>query len=496
MPDTPATADREAIASLRAALDRAGYSAAELERRLDLEGPFSLDWGAMPVYQRRLSDGSPFAAVTKLFLLGAPVPPAEVDAALAPLTCDRLTELGLVAPEGEDVVASVAILPWSGFLLTSDPLEKELPPTRADYVLSVIPPSVTLASLAPRRPVRATLDVGVGSGVQSLLASRHSERVVGVDVNPRALRFAELNLALNRVENVELREGDGFDAVAGETFDLIVSNPPYVISPESHYAFRDSGRPGDAFCEDLVRRAPEFLAEGGVAALLLSWASDADGDWSAPLRRWVDGSGCDALAFHFVTEEPLAYAATWNRHLRWDPLAYDAAIDRWLAYLGELGIEAVAWGAVVLRKRAAARNWFAPYPSSIATLDEAGHHVERMIAAHDHLAAAANGDLLASRFRLADDHRLDQSLVLHDRGGSVKRAVLRLDGGFNFEVDVSRDVFQLVSQLDGRTLAEVLEDLAGKLDGLTRAELEEQALPSVKGLFELGFLVRADGVPS
>jgi hypothetical protein len=492
VPDAPVTTDPDAIEALRAALDRAGYTSAELERRLELEGPFSLDWGAMPVYLRKLSDGSPFATVTKLFLLGAEVPPAEVESALAPLTVERLVELGLAGRAGEDVVASVAILPWSGFLLASDPLEKELPPTRPDYVLSVIPPSVTLASLAPRRPVGATLDVGVGSGVQSLLASRHSERVVGVDVNPRALRFAELNLALNRVANVELRHGDGFEVVDGERFDLIVSNPPYVISPESHYAFRDSGRTGDAFSEELVRRTPEFLAEGGLAQLLLSWATEPDGDWTAPLRGWAEGSGCDALAFQFVTQEPLAYAAMWNRHLRWDPLAYDRAIDRWLAYLHELGIDAIAWGAVVLRKRSGS-NWFAAYPASMSTLDEAGHHVERLIAAHDHLSAAANGDLLLTRLTLADDHRLDQSMVLHDRGGSVRRAVLRLDGGFNFEVDLSRDAFQLVSQLDGRTLDEVLSDLADKLDGLTRADLEEQALPTVKGLFELGFLVQVDG---
>jgi hypothetical protein len=491
MPDAPDTTDGEAIDLLREALDRAGYTAAELQRRLDLEGPFSLDWGALPVYVRQLSDGSAFAAVTKLFLLGAPVAPDEVEDALRPLTVSRLAGLGLAHLEGDDVVASIAILPWSGFLLASDPLEKELPPTRPDYVLSVIPPSVTLASLAPRRPVRATLDVGVGSGVQSLLASRHSERVVGVDVNPRALRFAELNLRLNRVANVELRLGDVFETVRGETFDLIVSNPPYVISPETHYAFRDSGKRGDAFCEELVGRAPGFLAEGGLAQLLVSWVARPGEDWTATLRRWVEGSGCDALAFHFLTQEPLAYAALWNRHLRWDPLGYDRAIERWLEYLGELGIESIAWGALMLRKRRAARNWFASYPSSMAALDEAGHHVERMIAAHDRLDAAANGDLLGERLRLADDHRLDQSVVLHDRGGSVQRAVLRLDGGFNFEVDLSRDAFQLLSQLDGRTLGEVLADLAAKLEDTDEAQLRAEALPTIKGLLELGFLVPA-----
>jgi hypothetical protein len=493
MPDAPVVADREAVELLADALDRAGYTSAELERRLQLEGPFSIDWTSMPLYLRSLADGSAFAAATKLFLLAAAVPRDEVDAAFAPLAASRLAELGLVDVDGDFVRSSVAILPWSGFLIVSDPLERELPPTRTDHVLNVIPPGVTLASLTTRRQVGSTLDVGVGSGVQSLLASQHSDRVVGVDINPRALRFAEFNLALNRVGNVDLRLGDAFEAVAGERFDLIVSNPPYVISPDTHYAFRDSGREGDAFCEELVRRAPGYLAEGGLAELLVSWALPPDGDWADRLRGWVDGSGCDALALHFLTQDPLDYAALWNRHLRWDPVAYDAAIERWVTHLHGLGIDAIGWGALVLRRRRG-RNWFAPYPSSMAGIDEAGHHVERMIAAQDLLAAAADDDaFLELRLRPADDHRLDQTVVLENRSGKLRRAVLRLEGGFNSEVALSRDAFQLVSQLDGRTVADVLADIEGRLQGVTLDELVADAVPTLKGLFELGLLVHVNG---
>ena len=59
---------------------------------------------------------------------------------------------------------------------------------------------------------------------------------------------------------VELVEGDLFEPVEGCDFDLIVCNPPYVISPESDIIYRDSGVPGDAFCEALVRRLIDRLA--------------------------------------------------------------------------------------------------------------------------------------------------------------------------------------------------------------------------------------------
>ena len=73
--------------------------------------------------------------------------------------------------------------------------------------------------------------IGPGCGIQALLAAKHSERVVATDVNPRALAFAAFNAALNGIDKIEFRLGDGFAPVEGESFDLIVSNPPYVISP-------------------------------------------------------------------------------------------------------------------------------------------------------------------------------------------------------------------------------------------------------------------------
>jgi SAM-dependent methyltransferase len=359
-------------------------------------------------------------------------------------------------------------------------------------VLNVIPPSIALANLIPRREVESVLDVGVGSGVQSLLASRRAERVVGVDVNRRALRFAELNLRLNRVTNVELRHGDVFEAVEGETFDLIVSNPPYVVSPETHYAFRDSGLPGDSFCEALVRGAPRFLRESGVASMLVSWVHGNDEDWTAPLRRWLAGSGCDALAFHYMSQEPLAYAALWNRPLRWDSVAYGRAIDRWLEYDRELEIEAIAWGGLVLRKRGGRENWFVGHSLKMDDLEYAGDHLERMIAAHDHLAEA-DDPLGAAGLRLADDHRLDQTMTISDRRGAVREIVLRLEGGFNFRLGLTRNAFQLVSQLDGRPVGEVVQELADAAEPEAREEFLAEALPLVEELYALGFLVRDGG---
>ena len=81
--------------------------------------------------------------------------------------------------------------------------------------------------------------------------------------------------------------------------------------------------------------------------MLCNWGlRDGERDWSAPIRAWVDGSGCDALAAAPGTQDPLAYAALWNRS--GDAATYAAALDRWSAYFNDLGFAALAHGAILM----------------------------------------------------------------------------------------------------------------------------------------------------
>jgi HemK-related putative methylase len=73
------------------------------------------------------------------------------------------------------------------------------------------------------------LDMGTGSGVCAVFAARHAQRVVAVDINLAAVRCTGVNALLNNVEHrLEVRHGDLFAPVAGERFDLILFNPPFL----------------------------------------------------------------------------------------------------------------------------------------------------------------------------------------------------------------------------------------------------------------------------
>lgn len=132
-------------------------------------------------------------------------------------------------------------------------------------------------------PNAEVLDMGTGSGVCAVFAARHARRVVAVDINASAVRCARINALLNRVDDkIDVRHGDLFDPIAGERFDLILFNPPFLTGEprnDRDRAWRASGL-GERFAESLDRH----LKPGGAALLLLSTFGDAE-VFLEPLRR-------------------------------------------------------------------------------------------------------------------------------------------------------------------------------------------------------------------
>ncbi len=101
--------------------------------------------------------------------------------------------------------------------------------------------------------VGRTLDLGTGSGILAIAAAAHSGSVMATDLNPRAREFCMFNTALNGVTNVEFREGNAFEPVRGERFDLILANPPFFVTPSVRRAYSDNSMELDGFCRMLIR---------------------------------------------------------------------------------------------------------------------------------------------------------------------------------------------------------------------------------------------------
>jgi release factor glutamine methyltransferase len=129
----------------------------------------------------------------------------------------------------------------------------------------------------PLPPGARVLDLCSGSGALAVRAAAgdRSRSVVAVDVSRRATLTIRLNAALNGVQ-VRAARGDLFGAVAGERFDAIVSNPPYVPAPTDEIPARgrarawDAGRDGRALLDRICAGAARHLNPGGVVLLVHS----------------------------------------------------------------------------------------------------------------------------------------------------------------------------------------------------------------------------------
>jgi SAM-dependent methyltransferase len=490
----PPRVDKAVLTDLRTALDNADFTVERIEATLGV-GELSATPGVATIHRRRLAGDDPFSVIARLFVLGDAVDAARVAQAFRPLAIDRAAALGLVRRDEKGLRANVRLLPHGDYYLASD-LATVQP--SSDWVAGIHAPSVTLAKLAVRRPVEAALDLGTGCGIQALLAAKHSQRVVGTDVNERALAFARFNAAFNDIEVVEFRPGNLFEPVAEKRFGLVLANPPYVISPDATYIYRDSGGPGDELCRRIVQKVPDHLVEGGFAHILVSWAcAPGEADQTArPLRDWVRGIGCDAWLLHYKTDDPVAHAAGWLSPLAGtSPGEHEAALDRWLAYLEQSDIEAVGYGAVVLRRRSG-QNWVRLDEIPIDRLEPASEHTLRVFAAEDFLAALpSERTLLDERFKLVDTHRLEQELRCADSQFEVESQTLVLTDGLAFRAGIDRSTAMLLPHFRrGRRLAEVLAAAAADLsvEDAERQRYVAAALPVVRRLIELGFLVRSE----
>ena len=181
--------------------------------------------------------------------------------------------------------------------------------------------------------------------------------MVATDVTPRALAVTAFNAALNGV-TVDVRAGSLWEPVAGETFDLVTSNPPFVISPATteRLVYRDSGLPGDQVVEAIVRGAPAHLAPGGWCHVVANWAIHEGRSWDERVADWL-ADDCDALVVQREVLDPASYVELWLKDAgRHGTAGYLQAYDAWLAWFERERIEGVGFGWVNLRRGGSARR--------------------------------------------------------------------------------------------------------------------------------------------
>jgi SAM-dependent methyltransferase len=497
MPDAlneylPAAAPAD-LRPFRDALASANYSEKGLIEKL---GPVRLPAqpsGDLSYFLHLTRGGSPLDTMIRLFLFGVDVEGDDAARALGPAPLAAWKAAGLIEQFGGGVRARVRLLPFRGLVLACDQQRVLDEAGLTEQVMGITASTAAVADFAVDDVRRRTLDLGAGSGALALLAASRSERVTASDCSPRCINFARFNAALNGIENVHCAVGDAFEPVQGQRFDLVLSNPPFAITPSFRYRYRDSGMELDGFCRALRERAPAFLNEGGLCQIACDWAHIAGEDWQERIAGWLEGTGCDAWVLRLETHDAAAYAEMWIRDTE-RAAGEEAArlFGEWMRYYESRGIEAVSTGLIALRRSARGSHWIRIEDAPATSGGAIGGAIRLGFELRDYLeACGAEERLLEERLRVAPGVRLDQECEWEDAGWRVSAATIRLSGGLHYQSPIDLRLAAMLALSDGRrTLRELITTTAEAVQA-DAARITPNLIVLTRQLVERGFLLPA-----
>ena len=547
----PPAATPEQAASLRADLADSGWGveavAALLGEAADAALRREIRLPALRAVRAALAAGPaplPVAVLTALFMLGEPVPATALDAALPRTTAAGAAAVGLVSEPDETgcVRALVDLRPHEAvddagevrWWVASD--LGELVTGRAlapDHVLGVGGAGLTLAGLTPRTRVGTALDLGCGCGIQTLYLLRHAEHVVATDISARALAFTAFNAALAGVSvtgapgagsdiapssgldseadgpsetavdpgsgtgSLELLHGSLLEPVAGRRFDLIASNPPFVLTPP---AVREAGLPlmeyrdaGGPILPGLVAGLAEHLEPGATAVMLGNWEHRGTGSWREAVAAWLP-EGLDAWVLERELQDPVEYATMWLRDggltPERDPEAFDAALEAWIDDFEARDVRGVGFGYLIVhRPRRPREPWRLLEEVTTSGQGVLGPHVAEVLEVRERLAGLDDDAVAGLCPLLAPDVTEERHLI----PGAAEPTVilLRQGGGLGRTLQASTAVAALAGVADGELSVGQVASAVAALSELNAADalaLRAEMVEATRHLLTTGFL--------
>lgn len=310
--------------------------------------PFPIEQMRTPLVLRHLERRDDAAArLARLFSYDDCVPRAALEPALGGDLIDTLLGAGVLAADGGALTAAFRVMPFEDLWLIED-----RPEAGPDAVMGPGGTTGEVARLLPACIPGRVLDLGCGAGTLALVAARRgAAAVTGTDLNPRATALAAVNGRLNGIV-AEWLTGDLFAPVAGRRFDLVVSQPPYVMCPPDAepVTFLHGGPTGDAIASRLLAGLGAHLAPGGLALVLVDFALGG-----APLhqrlRAMLGDPALDLCALVATGFAPAVQSAAYAMVA--DPTlgaGYAAAARRYADHFERTGVRELRHVAVVVER--------------------------------------------------------------------------------------------------------------------------------------------------
>jgi methylase of polypeptide subunit release factors len=473
--------DPQEVKNLRRALVQADYTGSGINARLGAQAVAAVNRDDFRAALAATADGDRLDTLIRLFICNVEVPATLIEAALHPLTLDRARAAGIIAGNR----AGVDLEPYGDeWWVLADLPSSPGQPLPADHVLGIGAASSTLAGATIRHPVRTALDLGTGCGVQAMHLSTHAGSVTATDLSARALLFARANAMLNGLD-WELLEGDLLEPVRGRRFDLVVSNPPFIVGPgQATHTYRDSGRAGDGICAELAHAAPELLEENGTIQYLANWMHVQGQDWEDRVAGWFAGTGLDLWAVQREVQDPLDYVRLWiaDASERHDP----HRMARWLDWMESQRVTGIGFGLITARRSGHTDPTVVCEDLRQQVESPLGERVSEWFARQDWLRTH---DLVKARYRLSPGLELRQNATMGPEGWLVDQQLLAMRDGLRWVEEIDPLILALVSGCDGTMTLKDQIDLLAIAHGAPATDLEHALTGVVAHLIERGILV-------
>ncbi len=487
-----------AISRLRADLVAADFRVDALTELWGEDAAAALHRGHRVPALRALTARTPLSTLATAFVLGLPVPPAALAAALPGLGLEGVAQLGLATLEGVPLLdlRPYSVLDRDGVVswwIASDLGELALGHAiREDHVLGVGGASSTLSGLMMAAPVELALDLGTGCGIQAMHLARRAKHVIATDISERALALAAFNAELNGFRNIEFRAGSLFEPVVGMRFGHVVSNPPFVITPRVHgvpeYEYRDGGLVGDALVESVIRGVEAHLEPGGFAQLLGNWECGTV-DGLSRVEGWLGDSALDAWVVERERQSVELYAETWIRDggIRPGP-EFDRLSEAWLDDFAARGVTEVGFGYLTLRGPVSGSARFRRFERYDAALGGSlGEYIAAVFTAHDWLDARTDAALATATLGVAPDVTEERHYWPGEEHPTVM--LLRQGSGFARTVPVGTALAAVVGACDGTLSLGAICAAVSEILEVDPAALRSEVLPAVRELVLTGLLI-------
>jgi predicted NodU family carbamoyl transferase len=340
----------DVLIALGARLRALSYDEQNVSKRLG-KSPQEIEPTDLPYLDGFHLRREPLDDLIRLFLLRGALGEDRVRSLLGSENFDFLLEMAAIGITDGLCRAKVDLFPVEDLVIATDHRYQVLEgdSLTEEPVMYLGCDSIGLVKTAPREHSESHLDLCTGSGVQALVAARYADRVVGVDLNPRALRFSRFNAALNGVTNATFRCGDLYEPVRGQRFQSITANPPFVPSPTDTIAFRDGGADGEEVLRRIVGNAHLHLKKGGRISIVTDLV--APDVYPEKLTGWWQGPPVCAQILTTANRNEALFSVP-HAHAPFGQTFEDYAdeLSSWIRSYRAAGLKAVNFGYILMRK--------------------------------------------------------------------------------------------------------------------------------------------------